>query len=61
MKSETFFKITNPDGTAFHDNRTKYAVGKTIKKEPCKNPKLCCTVFFCGEHEFGGYDYPRGF
>ena len=41
MKSETFFKITNPDGTAFHDNRTKYAVGKTIKKEPCKNPKLC--------------------
>ena len=38
---ETFYKITNPDGTAFHDGQTKYALGKTVKKRKCNNPILC--------------------
>ncbi|MHB8361968.1 MAG: hypothetical protein ACYDDC_09255 [Thermoplasmataceae archaeon] len=41
MKSETFYKITNPDGTAFHDGKTKYVVGKTVRKKSCENPELC--------------------
>ena len=39
--TETFYKITNPDGTSFQDGKTKYEVGKTVRKRKCMAPKLC--------------------
>jgi len=41
MENQLYWKITQPDGTAFHDNKTKYEVGKTVAKQVCDNPELC--------------------
>ena len=57
---ETFYKITNPDGTAFHDGQTKYALGKTVKKRKCNNPILCTdTVLHASRTLAGALRYAK--
>ena len=38
---EIYYKLTKPDGTSFHDGRTKYRVGHTTRKRKCENPEIC--------------------
>ena len=57
---ETFYKITNPDGTAFHDGQTKYELGKTVKKRKCNNPILCTdTVLHASRTLAGALRYAK--
>ena len=57
---ETFYKITNPNGTAFHDGQTKYALGKTVKKRKCNNPILCTyTVLHASRTLAGALRYAK--
>ena len=57
---ETFYKITNPDGTAFHDGQTKYELGKTVKKRKCNNPALCTdTVLHASRTLAGALRYAK--
>jgi hypothetical protein len=56
----SFFKLTNPDGTAFHDGQTKYALGKTVKKRKCNNPILCTdTVLHASRTLAGALRYAK--
>ena len=57
---ETFYKITNPDGTAFHDGQTKYELGKTVRKRNCSNPILCTdTVLHASRTLIGALKYAK--
>jgi len=38
---EIYYKLTKPDGTSFHDARTKYIVGHTVRKRKCEDPQIC--------------------
>ena len=57
---ETFYKITNPDGTSFQDGKTKYEVGKTVRKRKCNNPALCTdTVLHASRTLAGALRYAK--
>jgi hypothetical protein len=58
--TESFYKITNPDGTAFHDGKTKYELGKTVRKRKSVNPELCTdTVLHASRTLMGALKYAK--
>jgi len=60
MENQLYWKITKPDGTAFHDGETKYEVGKTVTKRKCDNPELCTNmVLHASEKLMDAISYAR--
>ena len=56
----SFFKLTNPDGTAFHDGTTRYELGKTVRKRKCVDPELCTsTVLHASRKLMGALKYAK--
>ena len=41
QNGKLYWKITNPDGSSFHDPETIYKAGETVSMEVCMDPQLC--------------------